>query len=145
MSRSRLLFLLVLLSLLCCLALWLPGWFKDPRLLVQGEWQEYGKMGRVQVTDSTAHWRSGHYKGTFLYTWVQTDSEPYTAEVSKGKDKWLIGISFEDDDHAVVDFYIVDKLPSEARDFIRARNKARNRPEDELKLRFRRIKAKNHP
>ncbi len=141
MNRTRLILLIVILSVFGSLALLLPGWFKDPRQLVQGEWQEYGKMGYVEVTDSTARWRGSNYKGSFQYNWIQTDSEPYTAEVSRNKDKWLVGITFEDDDHAVVDFYIMDKLPAEARDFIRSRNRAKNRPEDELKLRFRRVKA----
>ena len=141
MNRTRLILLIVLISVLTSLALLLPGCFKDPRHLVQGEWQEYNKLGYVDVTDSTARWSGSTYKGTFQYTWVQTDSEPYTAEVSRNKDKWLVGISFEDDDHATVDFYIMDKLPAEARDFIRSRNRAKNRPEDELQLRFRRIMA----
>lgn len=143
MTRIRLIFLLIILSFICSLILMLPGWFRDPEKLVQGEWQEANKLGFVEVTDSTARWRGSNYKGTFHYTWVQTDSEPYTAEVSRHKDKWLIGITFEDDDHAVVDFYIMDKLPQEARDFIRQKNRAKSRPEDELKLRFRRIKAEN--
>lgn len=143
MTRTRLILLLVLLSFLGCLALMLPGWFKDPRQLVQGEWQEYNKLGYVDVTDSSVHWRRGNYRGSFRYSWVQTESEPYTAEISHKKDKWLIGITFEDDDHAVVDFYIMDKLPAETRDFIRSKNRARIRPEDELKLRFRRVNSEN--
>lgn len=133
----------MLFSLLTSAALLLPGLFKDPRELVQGEWQEWNKLGTVEVTDCTARWQSGRHKMTFQYTWVQDDSEPYTIEVSRNNQKWLVGVTFEDDDHALVDFYIVDKLPAEARDFIREKNRARNRPEDELKLRFRRLTPKN--
>lgn len=140
MNRIRLVFLLILLSVLGSLALMLPGWFKDPRQLVLGEWQETGKLGYVEVTDATARWRGSHAQRTFHYSWVQTDSEPYTIEISRNQDKWLVGVSFEDDDLAEVTFYIMDKLPPEAQDFIRQRNRAKKRPDDELKLRFRRVK-----
>lgn len=139
MVRTRIILLIVLLSLASCIALLLPGWFKDPRELVQGEWQEWNKLGQVEVTDCTARWQGGNYKANFQYSWIQSDSEPYTIEVTRNNQKWLIGVTFEDDDNALVDFYIVDKLPAEARDFIRQKNRARNRPEDELKLRFKRI------
>lgn len=139
MTRVRLILFLFLLSLVCSLALFLPGCFKDPRQLVQGEWQEINKLGYVDVTDSTARWSSRAYKGSFQYSWVQSDDEPYTVEVRRNKEKWLAGITFEDDDHASVQFYIMEKLPPEAREFIRQKNRARNRPEDELLLRFRRV------
>lgn len=142
MTHARLTLGIVLLTVIGCLALMLPGWFEDPRQLVLGEWKESGNLGYVEVDASTARWRGSNYRGTFQYTWVQTESEPYTAEVSRnGKEKWLVGITFEDEDHAVVDFYIMDKLPPEAQNFIRSKNRARNRPEDELKLHFRRVKA----
>lgn len=139
MTRARLILLMILLSLISCAALLMPGWFKDPRALVQGEWQEANKLGYVEVTDCTARWQGGNYKATFNYTWIQTDDEPYTMEISRNGEKWLAGITYDDDNHATVDFYIMDKLPPEARDFIRQKNRARNRPEDELKLRFRRV------
>ncbi len=140
MTRVRLIFLLILLSVLACLALMLPGWFKDPRQLVLGEWQETGKLGWVEVSDTTAHWRGCNHKATFHYSWVQTDSEPYTLEISRNQDKWLVGVSFDDNDLAEVTFYIMDKLPPEVQGFIRQKNKARNHPENELKLRFLRAK-----
>ena len=140
MTRLRLIFVLILVSVLGSLTLMLPGCFRDPRQLVLGESKEAGNLGYVEVSDSTARWRGSNYKGKFRYSWVQTDSEPYTIEVSRNQDKWLVGVTFEDDDHAEVNLYIMDKLPDEAQDFIRQRNRARNRPDDELKLRFRRIK-----
>lgn len=139
MTKTRLILLLFLLSVLGSLVLLLPGWFKDPRELALGEWQEQGKLGYVEVTDCTARWRGSNLRRTFQYTWVQTDSEPYTVEVSRNQEKWLAGVTFEDDDHATVNFYIIDKLPPEAQDFIRQKNKAKNRPEDEILLRFRRV------
>lgn len=142
MLRPRLILLIVLLSLVTSLAIMLPGWFKNPRELVQGEWQEWHKRGTVVVTDCTARWQSGRHKMTFQYAWVQDNSEPYTIEVSRHDQKWRIGVTFEDDDHALVNFYIVDKLPAEARDYIRKRNRAQNRPEDEFILRFRRLNVK---
>ena len=142
MTRARLLLLLILLTLATCAALLLPGWFKDPRQLVQGEWQEVNKLGLVEVTDCTARWQGSNYKGTFQYTWIQTDDEPYSIEVSRNEGNWLVSLTFEDDDHAIVDFHIIDKLPSQAQELIRQKNRARNRPEDELRLRFRRLKAK---
>lgn len=138
MARTRLLLLLILLSVSASLALLLPGWFKDPRELIQGEWQEINKAGYVEVTDCTARCRSGNHKANFHYNWIQTDSEPYTLEISRNGETWLIGLTFEDDDHALVSFYIMEKLPPEARDFIRQKNRARNRPEDELIMRFKR-------
>lgn len=139
MTRTRLIFILFLISFAASLILLIPGWFKDPRKMVQGEWQEFNKLGCVEVTDCTARWQGGNYKATFRYDWVQTDDEPYTLEISRNNEKWLIGVTFETDDLAEVDFYIMDKLPPEARDFIQQKNKARNRPENELKMRFRRI------
>ncbi|MBP3499988.1 MAG: hypothetical protein J6J97_07875 [Akkermansia sp.] len=142
MTRVRLILILILLSVLASVALLLPGWFKDPRELVQGEWQEFNKLGYVEVTDCTARWRGGNYRGTFHYQWLQDDSEPYSIEISRNEEKYLVSLTFESDDLAVVDFHIIDKLPPEAREFIRQKNKARNRPEDELKLRFKRVQSK---
>lgn len=142
MTRTRFLLLLILLTLAACVALLLPEWFKDPRQLVQGEWQEVNKHGQVEVTDCTARWQGSNYKGTYRYTWLQDEKEPYSIEVSRNEEKWLVSLTFEDDDHAVVDFHIIDKLPAQAQELIRQKNRARNRPEDELQLRFRRIKAK---
>ena len=142
MTRVRLILILILLSVLASVALLLPGWFKDPRELVQGEWQEFNKLGYVEVTDCTARWRGDNYRGTFHYQWLQDDSEPYSIEISRNEEKYLVSLTFESDDLAVVDFHIIDKLPPEAREFIRQKNKARNRPEDELKLRFKRVQSK---
>ena len=142
MTRIRLIFIIVLLSVLTSLALLLPGWFKDPRQLVLGEWQEHNKLGYVEVTQSTARWSGSNYKGTYSYAWIQYESEPYTIEISRNGEKWLASLTFEDDDHALVDFHIVDKLPAEARKYIQERNKARNRPENEFLLRFRRVEQK---
>lgn len=139
MTRVRLILILILLSLIASVALLLPGWFKDPRELVQGEWQEFNKLGYVEVTDCTARWRGGNYRATFQYTWLQDSSEPYSLEITRNDEKYLISLTFESDDLAVVDFHIMDKLPPEARDFIRQKNKARNRPQDELKMRFKRV------
>ncbi len=141
MTRIRLLLLLILLSILSCAALLLPGWFKNPRELVQGEWQEFNKLGQVEVTDCTARWQSGNYRAAFRYNWLQDESEPYSIEISRNEEKYLVSLTFESDDLAVVDFHIMEKLPPEAREFIRQKNKARNRPEDELKMRFKRVKA----
>ena len=139
MTRLRLLLLLVIGSVTGSLALLLPGCFKNPRELVLGEWQEVNKLGYVEVTDSTARWRGGNYKATFHYTWVQDADEPYTVEVSRNGENWLADITFESDDVAEVNLRIFDQLPAEAQDFIRQKNKARNRPENELRMRFRRV------
>ena len=143
MTRTRLIFLIVLLSVLAALALMLPGWFKDPRKLAIGEWQEHNKLGFVEVTDSCARWRGSSFKGTFQHTWLQYESEPYSVEISRNGEKWLASVTFEDDDHALVDFHVFDRLPAEARKFISQKNKARNRPENEILLRFRRVEQKN--
>lgn len=142
MTRVRLILLLILLSVFASVALMLPGWFKDPRELAQGEWQEFNKLGYVEVTDCTARWRGGNYRGSFHYKWLQDDNEPYSIEISRNEEKYLVSLTFESDDLAVVDFHIINKLPPEAREFIRQKNKARNRPEDELKMRFKRVLSK---
>ena len=95
----------------------------------------------MEVTDCTARWRGGNYRATFQYSWLQDESEPYSIEISRNQEKYLVSLSFESDDLAVVDFHIMEKLPPEAREFIRQKNKARNRPEDELKMRFKRVKS----
>ena len=104
-----------------------------------GEWQEVNKLGYVEVTDSTARWRGGNYKASFLYTWTQDADEPYTVEVSRNGEKWQADITFDSDNEADVNLHVFDKLPPEAQDFIRQKNKARNRPETELRMRFRRV------
>lgn len=139
MTRTRLILLIVLISLAGCILLLCSGLFKDPRQLVQGEWQEINKMGIVDVTDCTARWNGSNHRANMTYTWVQSEDEPYTIEVTYKGDKWLASIAFESDDQALVNFHIIDKLPAEAQDFIRQKNKARNRPEDEVCLRFRRL------
>ncbi len=139
MTRTRLILLIVLLSLACSIALLLPGCFKDPRQLVLGEWQELNKLGFVEVAGSTARWRGSNYKATFQYDWVQADDEPYSVEISRNGQKWLVDLTFDDDDHAEVNLLIFDQLPPQAQDFIRQKNKAKNRPEKELRLRFRRV------
>ena len=139
MTRLRLLLLLVICSVIGSMALLLPGCFKNPRELVLGEWQEVNKLGYVEVTDSTARWRGGNYKATFHYTWVQDADEPYTVEVSRNGENWQADITFESDNEADVYLHVFDKLPPEAQDFIRQKNKARNRPENELRMRFRRV------
>lgn len=139
MTRVRLILLLILCSLAGSIALLLPGCFINPRELVQGEWQEINKLGHVEVTDSSIRWRSGRYKASFQYIWVQDEDEPYTIGITRNGENWLADIRFEDDDHADVNLRIFDKLPREAQDFIRQKNKARNRPENELRLRFRRV------
>ncbi len=139
MTRTRLILIIVLLSLACSIALLLPGCFKDPRQLVLGEWQELNKLGFVEVTESTARWRGSNYKATFQYAWVQADDEPYSVEISRNGQKWLVDLTFDDDDHAEVNLLVFDQLPPQAQDFIRQKNKAKNRPEKELRLRFRRV------
>ena len=139
MTRLRLLLLLVICSVIGSMALLLPGCFKNPRELVLGEWQEVNKLGFVEVTDCAARWRGSNHKATFQYSWVQDDDEPYTVEVSRNGENWLADITFESDDVAEVNLRIFDQLPAEAQDFIRQKNKARNRPENELRMRFRRV------
>ena len=145
MTRIRLLLLLILLSGICCLALFLPGWFTSPRELIQGEWQEIHKMGSVTVTDSTARWVGSNHRANITYTWIQENDEPYTIEITYRGEKWLANITFESDDQALVNFLIIDKLPQDAQDFIRQRNKAKNRPEDEVCMRFRRLSPQKQP
>ena len=141
MTHTRLIFLIVLLSVLAALALMLPGWFEDPRKLAIGEWQEQNKLGFVEVDETSARWRGSNFKGTFHYTWLQYENEPYSVEISRKGEKYLASVTFEDDDHALVNFHVYDRLPAEARKFISQKNKAKNRPEDEILLRFRRVKA----
>lgn len=140
MARTRLILLIVICSVAASIALMLPGCFKNPRELAQGNWQECNKLGYVDVTDSTAYWRGSSQKATFQYTWVQDNREPYTVEITRKGESYLADVTFETDDLANVNFRIIDKLPPEAQDFIRQKNRARNRPENELRLRFRRIK-----
>lgn len=139
MTRLRLLLLFILCSFICSMALLLPGCFKNPRELVLGEWQEFHKLGYVEMTDSTARWRGGNYKATFQYSWVQDADEPYTIELSRNGESWLADITFESDDTADVNLRVFDKLPPEAQDYIRQKNRARNRPETELRMQFRRV------
>ncbi len=139
MTRLHLILCGCLLTIIVILALVLPGLFKDPRQLVQGEWQEVNNRGYAEVTDCTARWRGSNYKARFRYNWIQSDDEPYTIEVSRNNEKFSIGLTFEDDDHATVDFYIMDKLPHEVQEIIRQKNRARNRPDGELKMQFRRV------
>lgn len=126
-------------GLLC--AVLIPDWFEDPVELAKGEWIGYPQKVRAEVDAQQVRWSVGGHRGKFAYTWVQTDSEPYRVRFSRGGESFEADVIFDGDDEAVLLPLVFDKLPDIAREHIRSTNKARNRPEDELRFLFRRVKA----
>lgn len=127
-------------GLLC--ALFISDWFEDPVELAKGEWLGYPQKIRAEVDERQVRWSVGGHHGQFTYTWLQTDTEPYRVQFSRGSESFEADVIFEGEDEAVLLPLVFDKLPDIAREHIRRTNKARNRAEDELRFLFRRVKEK---
>lgn len=130
----------VAIGLLC--AVFIPDWFEDPVKLAIGEWQGYPNKVRAEVDEQQVRWYAGGHRGKFTYTWLQTDTEPYRVQFSRGEESFEADVIFEGDEEAILLPLVMDRMPEIARDYIRRQNKARNRPEDELRFLFRRVKEK---
>lgn len=128
------------IGLLC--AMFIPDWFENPVELAKGEWLGSPQKIRAEVDEQRVSWSVGGHRGKFAYTWVQTDTEPYRVQFSRGEERFQADVIFESEDEVVLQPLIFEKLPELAREHIRRTNKARNRPEEELRFLFRRVKEK---
>ena len=128
---------LIVIGLLC--AVFIPDWFEDPVKLAIGEWQGYPNKVRAEVDAQQVRWFAGGHRGKFSYTWLQTDTEPYRVQFTRGEESFEADVIFEGEDEAILMPLVMDRMPEVARDYIRRQNKARNRPEDELRFLFRRV------
>ncbi|MBQ3218522.1 MAG: hypothetical protein IJB33_06585 [Akkermansia sp.] len=131
---------LLFVGLLCMV--FIPDWFEDPVKLAPGEWKgtPNGMLG--EVDESQVRWSVGGHRGRFVYNWVQTENEPYRVQFRRGNRVFEAEVEFNGRDEAVVHPLIFDELPELAQDYIRSRNKAMNRPENEMIFVFHRIKRK---
>lgn len=137
--RSILVFLL-LVGGLC--ALLIPDWFEDPIALALGRWQAVPSGMRAEVDEERVRWQVGGHYGRFAYEWVQTRDEPYRVIFRRGEQVFEADVIFDGEDEVVVLPLVFDELPPMAREYIASQNKARNRPEKELRFVFRREKEK---
>ena len=138
----RRLLLIVVALLLLAGVIFIPDWFEDPRRLAPGEWVEQGTRLKAEVTDKDIHWRGFNSRGRLTYDWLQTDKEPYRVVIRRGEQAVEALVTFNGEDEAILEPEIFDKLPSLARRYIRERNRARQRPEEEIRLIFRRVREK---
>lgn len=128
-------------GLLSCFV-FLPDWREDPVRLAVGEWRTQSKsMGiHAEVTDRRAEWY-GKAWGKCAYEWIQTECEPYRLRFMHGNEAIEANVTFDGSDTAILEPDILDKLPDMARAHIRKQNKLRNRPENEFRIIFVRVKA----
>lgn len=133
-------FVCSIIGVICAIVL--PDWFENPIKLAPGEWKGSSGNMQAEVTEELVSWSAGGHRGKFTYTWVQTDSEPYRVSFRRGNREFEADIEFNGRDEAVVRPLVFEQLPELAREYIRSRNKAMNRPEDELVFVFRRVRAK---
>ncbi len=126
------------IGLLC--VIFIPDWFEDPVELAIGEWQGVPNRMRAAVNDTHVRWEMSGNAGRLSYTWVQTETEPYRVQFRRGEEVFDADIIFDGADEVVVMPHIFDRLPLMAREHIARTNKAADRPENELRYVFRRVK-----
>ncbi len=129
---------LAAIGLLC--VIFIPDWFEDPVELAIGEWQGVPNRMRAEVNDTRVRWEMSGNAGRLSYTWVQTETEPYRVQFRRGEEVFDADIIFDGADEVVVMPHIFDRLPLMAREHIARTNKAADRPENELRYVFRRVK-----
>lgn len=129
---------LAAIGLLC--VIFIPDWFEDPVELAIGEWQGVPNRMRAEVNDTRVRWEMSGNAGRLSYTWVQTETEPYRVQFRRGEEVFDADIIFDGADEVVVMPHIFDRLPLMAREHIARTNKAADRPENEIRYVFRRVK-----
>lgn len=131
----------VLLDALLCL-IFIPDWGEDPVKLALGSWRSQSKSLGIYAEVAEKHllWNGKVGHGRFLYTWLQTEKEPYRLQFKRGHDVIEANVTFDGPDTAILEPDILDKLPPAARNYIRKQNKINQRPENEFSLIFVRIK-----
>ena len=140
MNRKRLAIALLLFAAGIFFSLFVPDWFEDPRELAQGSWEDRANHILLEVDATRVEWRVAGHHGKLPYEWLQTDSEPYRAKVTRDGQDYEADITFKGADTAIANFLVFEQLPSEAQRAIREMNKAAGRPEREIRFVFRRRK-----
>lgn len=120
-----------------------PSCDEDPRELAPGKWVESGRLLQADVSpDGTIRWQIGSSSGTLRYEWIDTEHEPYQLSLTHRKKSIPARLIFEDSDTAVIEPQIWSELSPAARRNIAQKNKANQRPEREIRLRFHRRREK---
>lgn len=132
----------LLLTGVAC-GLFLLNRFEDPKKKILGNWQEGKRSFYVSVDEQYIRWSKGAKGGNIPYTWVQTEHEPYTLQLTYRHEQITVDLTFDGDDAAVAEPRIWEKLPDYAQEWIRSRNRAAGRPEKEFAVLFRREKEKS--
>lgn len=116
--------------------------FEDPTQKILGSWKDAAPRSALFIEADMAQlqWRSGTRHGKMPYTWLQTEHEPYTLQFTYHHEDYVVDIIFNGDNEAVALPRIWEKLPAEARQWVKEKNRAAGRPEKELRFRFRREK-----
>lgn len=115
----------------------------DPRTLALGEWKESSGHAYVDVTPDTAKGR-GMLRGSVTYHWVQTEKEPYRLRFTYRQKEYEADVSFPDADTAVVEPDVWEQIPASSQRMLRDINRRHNRPENEMRLLFHRVKTPQH-
>ncbi len=139
-SLRHILAAIAAIGVLC--VVFIPDWFENPRELAIGEWLGVPNKMQGEVDATQVRWQVGGHRGKFSYTWVQTEQEPYRVQFRRGDRVFEADVEFRGRDEAVVYPLIFEQLPELAQEYIRSRNKAKNRPENEMIFVFRRAKKK---
>ncbi|MBQ2379994.1 MAG: hypothetical protein II295_06340 [Akkermansia sp.] len=132
---------IVLASVVLLSVIFIPDWFEDPVKLAIGEWKGEPNGIQGEVSEQQVYWQVGGRRGRFSYTWVQTEKEPYRVRFARGENVFEADVEFNGRNEAVLQPLVFEQLPELAQEFIRKKNKARNRPENELIFVFRRVKS----
>lgn len=117
---------------------WLLHTAPDPRELVLGEWKEVSSRTYVEVMPGKAVAR-GMLHGTVQYEWLQTQKEPYRLRFTYRQKPYEAQVYLPDADSAVVEPDVWAHMPAEQQKAVREMNRARNRPEQELRFLFKRV------
>ena len=125
------------LLLLAGALVWLLSGKDDPRILALGEWKEPTARLYVEVTPELATAR-GIARGAVKYEWLQTAREPYRIRILYRQYDSEALLSFPDRDTAVLEPQIWDALPSAVQRSLRSHNRRHHRPDQEIRLVFKR-------
>lgn len=139
-SMRHILSAIAAIGVLC--VVFIPDWFENPQELAIGEWLGVPNKMQGEVDATQVRWQVGGHRGKFSYTWVQTEQEPYRVQFRRGDRVFEADVEFNGRDEVVVHPLIFEQLPELAQEYIRSRNKAKNRPENEMIFVFRRAKKK---
>lgn len=112
---------------------------ENPRELALGDWKGSNTPLLAEVTEDTVSWSAPGARGRFSYTWQQEEKSPYRVNFRRGQTVVEADICFDGKNTVIVEPRVFQQLPPMLQEHLRSRNKTLGRPEEELKLIFRRL------